>query len=122
MRVSALILTAVFLTGCGPRTLTDADLVAYASTTYDKGEMQDKHLVLGVHSGVRVVVDFPCADLCPKYTTRIIHYDLPADKTCAALGGTTVLIATPTGAEQVPMPYCVPRVLADRVRTYPGPS
>ena len=97
---------------CGPRTLSDSDLVAYASSTYDKREMQDKHLVLGVHSGVRVVVDFPCSDLCPNYTTRIIHYDLPADGTCAAQGGATVLIDTPVGIEHMPVAYCVPRALA----------
>jgi hypothetical protein len=81
--------------------------------------MEGKHIVLGVHAGTPVVVDFPCSDLCPAYTIRIIHYDLPAGPACAAHGGVEKLIGTPVGIARVPVPYCVPRVLADRVQRVP---
>ena len=105
-------LTSSLVTACGPRSLSDADLTAYARTPYDAREMQDKTVVLGVHRGFRVLVEFPCSDLCPNYTTRLIHYDLPADATCTANGGAIVKLDTPLGTGSMPVPYCVPRVLA----------
>jgi hypothetical protein len=114
------VLMVGLLGACLARSLSDSDLVSYAAKGYDKKAMQGKHLVLGAHHGISVVVEFPCSDLCPAYTTRIIHYDLPPDGTCAAQGGVTVLIGTPVGIGEMPVQYCVPKVLADNPQVRPG--
>jgi hypothetical protein len=119
-RAGIALIALAALVRCAPRALTDADLLAYVATSYDKAQMVGSHVVLGVHAGMRVVVDFPCSDLCPAYTTRIVHYDLPAGPECAAHGGTEILIGTPVGVGQMPLPYCVPKVLADRVERFPA--
>ena len=46
--------------------------------------MMEKRITLGLHHGVPVVVEFPCSDICPQYTTRIVHYDLAPGAACAA--------------------------------------
>jgi len=117
MNSGAIVLAAAMTAltvACGPRLLTDSDLVEYAAARYDPGKMEGKHLALGVHRGVPVVVDFPCSDVCPAYTTRIIHYDLEPDATCTDRGGVVVRIGTPVGIGFLPVPYCVPRVVADQ--------
>lgn len=74
-----------------------------ASSSFDERAMEGKHVRLGRHMGNAVVADFPCADLCPQYTVRIIHYDVEPGAACTAR----------------PTPYCLPRVLAERVERLP---
>jgi hypothetical protein len=92
--------------------LTDADLVAYAARPYDKAAMMEKRITIGVHHGVPVIVDFPCSDICPQYTTQVIHYDLGPGAPCAAAGGVTVTRMVPFSIAVVEKQFCVPKVLA----------
>lgn len=84
--------------GAGPL-LTDADIAAYAARPWDKAAMMDRHILLGFHNGGRVVVDFPCGDVCPDYTTRIIHYAVEPARDAA---GRAASFATPKFPREPP--------------------
>src|SRR5687768_1723232 len=87
-RVVGGILVAVLLFAPRTRpTFTDKQLLAYARTTYDKREMILQKLDLGNHNGLKLVAEFPCSDLCPEYTVRIIRYDVADRATCEKHGG-----------------------------------
>jgi hypothetical protein len=103
---------AALLCAAAPDTVTDADLVAYAQNDFDHGAMMYKHVSIGVHHGAPVVADFPCADVCPDKTTRIIHYVLDDGQQCAAVDGAVRKIAVPTGVGNEQQQFCVPKVLA----------
>ena len=118
MRGGVACLIMATLTACGARELSDADVLEYASSTYDKRAMQGRTLVLGRHRGVEVLVEFPCADLCPAYTTRVVRYALPAGTECAAQGGVEKLISVPEGIGRKERSYCVPAVLAANWERY----
>jgi hypothetical protein len=97
-----------------PPTLSDADLMAYAAKPFDKQAMMERHVTLGLHHGVPVVADFPCSDVCPAYTVRIIHYDVPPGEACAKAGGVTQARLVPYSIAEIEQGFCVPRALADR--------
>ena len=88
--------------------LSDADIKGYASSSYDKDEMMFKKFRLGYHNGKAVIVSFPCSDLCPDYTTRLIYYDVELDK-CSEMGGKIKELFVP----ESPQDFCVPPVLSE---------
>jgi hypothetical protein len=93
------------------RRLTDADLVAYASAEFDKRAMMFKRVPLGRHRGLAVVAIHPCGDVCPAYTRRIVHYDVPlAD--CERRGGVVREQLVPRGPAVARQPFCLPAALA----------
>jgi hypothetical protein len=93
------------------RRLSDADLVDYAAARFDKRAMMFKRVPLGRHRGLPVVAIHPCGDVCPVYTRRIVHYDVPlAD--CARLGGVVREQLMPRGPAVARQPFCLPAVLA----------
>jgi len=94
-------------------TLTDAALTAYAAQPFDRQAMMGRQVVIGVHHGAKVVAEFPCSDVCPDYTTRIIHYDAAPGPACDAIGGVTAIRRVPFSIAVVEKPFCVPKVLAD---------
>jgi hypothetical protein len=94
-----------------PPKLSDADLVAYAAKPFDKAAMMGRRVVIGLHHGLRVIVDFPCSDICPGYTTRIIHYAQAPGAACEAAGGATVTRAVPYSIAVIEKQFCVPKVL-----------
>jgi hypothetical protein len=100
----------------GGHALSDADLVRYQASAFDKRAMMFKHVRLGLHHGVAVVADFPCGDLCPEYTTRIIHYDVTPGPACAKAGGVEEPRMIPRGIAVTRQPFCVPGVLAGKGR------
>jgi hypothetical protein len=100
------------LAGAPVRQLTDAALTAYAAKPFDKAEMMFKHVALGLHHGALVVADFPCGDVCPNYTVRIIHYDVAPGLACARLGGVTEAHSVPVSIAVTSQNFCVPAVLA----------
>jgi hypothetical protein len=94
------------------RQLSDADLVALNAAPFDHAAMMFKHVVLGVNHGVQVVAEFPCSDVCPNYTTRIIHYALDPGPACTAAGGVVVKRQVPVSIAVMQQPFCVPKALA----------
>ena len=97
-------------------TLTDQALLDYAAKPFDKAAMAFQHVTVGTHHGAHVVADFPCSDLCPAYTTRIIHYDVAPGAACKAIDGTDQLLTVPRGIAVTEELFCVPTVLAHTPR------
>jgi hypothetical protein len=96
----------------GQGVLTDAALTAYAAASYDKAAMMAQHVQLGRHHGVAVVADFPCSDVCPAYTVRIIHYAVAPGPACAAAGGVSEMREVPFSIATREEAFCLPAVLA----------
>lgn len=93
------------------RRLSESDLRAYASASFDKRAMMFKRVALGRHRGLPVVAIHPCGDVCPAYTRRIVHYDVPlAD--CVRRGGVVAERLMPRGPAVARQNFCVPAVLA----------
>jgi hypothetical protein len=97
------------------RRLSDSDLAAYASAAFDKRAMMFKRVVLGRHRGLPVVAIHPCGDVCPVYTRRIVHYDIPLVD-CERRGGVVRQELMPRGPAVARQPFCVPAVLARPAR------
>ncbi len=93
------------------RRLTDNDLLRLAAAPFDKRAMMFRRVVLGRHRGHTVVAVHPCGDVCPQYTRRIIHYDVPPER-CAQAGGVVVEELVPVAIAVQRKPYCKPAVLA----------
>lgn len=99
-----------------PRAWTDEELLAYAASDYVKRDMMHKHEVLGTHNGVALVADFPCSDLCPANTVRIIHYQLGEGQQCSAAHGAKQDLPVPMGIGGGLKAFCVPKVLKGKNR------
>ena len=98
----------------GLRHLSDADVLAIAGSDYDKRAMMGRSDVLGLHNGIKLIAEYPCSDICPIYTTRIIHYALPADDSCIAAGGVVREELVPVSIAMVREPFCMPSVIVER--------
>lgn len=96
-----------------PGVLDDAALAAYAARPFDKRALMGQTVELGRHHGVPVVAEFPCADVCPQYTVRIIHYRLPEGAACAAVGGVQKSVLVPVAITVMTKTFCVPKPLVD---------
>ncbi len=97
--------------------LTDQDILDYATAEYDKEEMMFQTVEVGSHNGTMLIAEFPCSDLCPDYTTRVIHYDVENEE-CEALGGVLHMIFVPSGIAVVETEYCFPTVLVENWEEY----
>ena len=112
----ALLLTGTACAAAAPlHRLSDRDFAHYAASKFDQRAMMGRRLVLGSHGGTRVVADFVCGDVCPAYTKRIIHYDVPPER-CGAVHGKVVSQLVPRGPAVIGQPLCEPPVLAGRQR------
>ena len=109
--IPTLLLLASGADGYRVRDLRDDDLIRFQAATYDKSLLQDTRVIVGRHHGAMVVADFPCSDLCPNYTTRIVHYDLEPGQSCNAIGGVERWAMVPSGMAAHRAAFCVPRVL-----------
>jgi len=96
----------------GPPKLSDADLVAYAAQPFDHMAMMGKRITIGLYRGAPVIAEFPCSDICPQYTTRIIRFDIAPGAACAAAGGVTQTRRVPFSIAMVEREFCIPKPLA----------
>lgn len=97
--------------------LTDQDILDYATAEYDREEMMFQRVELGTHNGTLLIAEFPCSDLCPDYTTRVIRYDVENEE-CAAIGGVLHTVFVPAGVAMVEEEYCLPGVLVENWEEY----
>ena len=95
-------------------TLSDSALVAYARQAYDKTQKANHRDSLGIHHGTEVVADFPCSDICPDYTVRIIHYVISPGPDCDKIGGRAREHSVPVSIAVMRQSFCVPAVLVER--------
>lgn len=114
LAAAGLAVAATAAEACGDlaaRPISDAEIAAYAAAKFDKRAMMFKRVALGRHRGLPVVAIHPCGDVCPVYTRRIVHYDVPlAD--CARRGGIVRDELMPRGPAVARRPFCVPAILA----------
>lgn len=99
------------------RVLTDEELLEYAQSSFDKKEMMFKDMIIGTHNGTSVRVTFPCADLCPDYTTRVMRYDVDVSQ-CASVGGAVKALYVPIAAGLANQTFCFPKILTEN-NVYP---
>ena len=117
-RIGAVAAAALVLAACAsqaatPDTLDDAALLAYAHKPWDKATLMHTTVPLGRYRGVPVVAEFPCGDVCPQYTRRIIHFELPAGASCDSVGGVARQVLMPMAITVRPKTFCFPKVLVD---------
>lgn len=94
-----------------PGTMDAAALIAYANAPWDKATLAHSTVEVGRLHGVPVVAEFPCADVCPQYTVRIIHYRLPPDASCASVGGVEKEVLVPVAITVLSKMFCIPEPL-----------
>lgn len=95
----------------GPATLDAAALQAHAARPWDKAAMAHRTVEWGLYQGVPVVAEHPCADVCPQYTVRIVHYRLPPGARCADVGGVEKRVLVPVAITVLPKTFCIPQPL-----------
>jgi hypothetical protein len=98
--------------------LSDAAVLQYASKPYDKRAMMHKHEVVGDHNGVLLIADFPCSDVCPDYTVRVIHYDVVTKDDCGRADGVWKPFRVPEGIGEHDRDFCFPEILAKHWERY----
>jgi hypothetical protein len=96
------------------RNLSDSDLRRYAASKFDARKMMFHHVTVGRYRGTLVVADFPCGDVCPNYTRRIIHFAVEPEACARIPGGVIVEETVPRGIAIHRRPYCEPAVIAKR--------
>ncbi len=94
-----------------PPALDAAGLQAWARRPWDKASLMNTRLELGRYRGVPVVAEFPCSDVCPQYTVRIIHYRLPPGTSCASVGGVEKEVLVPIAITVRTQLFCIPAPL-----------
>ncbi len=114
--MTSIVITAALFVGCaahasGPASLNTAALRAYADKPWNKAELMNTTLELGRYHGVPVVAEFPCSDVCPQYTVRIIHYRLTGDASCPSIGGVEESVLVPIAIAVRSKTVCVPEPL-----------
>lgn len=118
-RINLFVLAAFFIlasAGCAVRATDSASLdatalKAYAIKSWDKATLMHSTVEVGIYQGVPVVAEFPCSDVCPQYTVRIIHYRLPADANCTSVGGVEKQVLVPIAIAVMPKTFCIPEPL-----------
>ncbi|MDE2182154.1 MAG: hypothetical protein KGJ78_03955 [Alphaproteobacteria bacterium] len=99
--------------GASTDALTDGQLVSRAAAVFAVKQVPADP-VLGIHHGIRVIVDIRCGDICPAYTVRIIHYDMPAGAECTKMGADIATVMVPRSIAVGQENFCVPHVLYGR--------
>lgn len=94
-------------------TMTTAALKARAGKPWNKADLMNTTVELGRYRNMPVVAEHPCSDVCPQYTVRIIHYRLPADVSCASVGGVEKEVLVPIAITVRSKIFCIPKPLAE---------
>ena len=104
---------AIGATACAgtPAQMDAAALQAWAGQPWDKAALMNTTVALGRYRNVPVVAEFPCSDVCPQYTVRIIHYQLPPEASCASVGGVEKEVLVPIAITVRPKTFCIPQPL-----------
>lgn len=104
---------AIGATACAgtPAQMDAAALQAWAGQPWDKAALMNTTVELGRYRNVPVVAEFPCSDVCPQYTVRIIHYQLPPEASCASVGGVEKEVLVPIAITVRPKTFCIPEPL-----------
>lgn len=93
--------------------LSDAELRAYMARPYDKAALMNTTVPLGRYRGAQLVAEFPCADVCPSHTVRIVHFVLPPGVRCADVGGVMGEVLVPVVISMRSETFCMPPIVAN---------
>jgi len=94
------------------RELSDKELLRYARSNFNKSEMMFENIIIGRHNGTAVRVTFPCSDICPGNTMRVIRYDVDIFE-CNNTGGLVKTIFIPRGIALMPEEFCFPKPIVE---------
>jgi hypothetical protein len=94
-----------------PGQLDAAALQAWARRPWNKAALMQVTVEVGRYRGMPVVAEHPCADVCPQYTVRIVHYRLPPDVSCVSVGGVEKEVLVPFALTMRSETVCVPEAL-----------
>jgi hypothetical protein len=92
--------------------LTNRQLQIIAQQPFDKRAMMGKRVELGRHHGTPVIAEFPCSDVCPQATRRIIRYEIDLTR-CDRIDGRLLTTLVPRGIGVQRRLFCVPSAIAD---------
>jgi len=101
-----------------PPVVSDQEILDYASRPFNKYNIAQSRVILGLHKGTTVAVDFICSDLCPEYTVRVIHYELGNEHKCSDIGGIEKKVRVPVAIAAMDKTFCFPKILADNWKSY----
>jgi len=91
--------------------LSASDILSLALNPYDKREKMNTEEIIGTHEGKEVKVIYPCGDICPDYTKRVIHYIIEIEN-CNKSNGVIKEIKVTRGRASNYESFCVPKVIA----------
>lgn len=97
--------------------ISDRQLLRLATSHYDKSAVSNTRQVLGTYHGITLLADYPCSDVCPDYTVRIIHYAVSLGE-CRTAGGIVKNISVPYSIAMRIQAFCIPRILVEHWRHY----
>ena len=100
----------LFMTACASE-LTDKDLLEYVTSDFNQEKMWGKNIKIGYHQGIEVRARFPCSDICPVYTTRIVYYNLSMES-CESQDGIIKPVLVPFAISERLEDFCLPPVIA----------
>ena len=92
--------------------LSDQQLLEYAQSDFNQSEMMFKDIILGTYNNFPIRVTFPCSDVCPQATIRIIRYDVNISE-CSNPDGVIKAIRVPVGIGVMAQDFCFPKVIVD---------
>ena len=92
--------------------LSDSELITYAQSDFDKSKMMNQEIVIGTYNGAALKASFPCSDVCPDATIRVIYLDVAADQ-CEASGGELRSILVPMAITVMPKEFCFPKPIVE---------
>lgn len=102
--------------------LSDSELITYAQSDFDKAKMMNQEIVIGTYKGAALKASFPCSDVCPDATIRVIYLDVVADQ-CEASGGELKSILVPMAITMMPKEFCFPKpIVESRVYDFVEPQ
>ena len=102
----------ILLLGCNQKVLNDNELLINATTDYAKESKMNSTEILGIHNQHIVKVTYPCGDVCPEYTKRIIYYEIE-NKSCPSNIGTEKEVTVFRGRSSRIETYCIPNIIAE---------
>ena len=107
--IIAIVVASPFVLAGGA--LSDNDILSAAMKAYDKRQKENTKEFIGIHDGKKVIAIYPCGDICPDYTKRVIHYAINIDD-CEENGGVIKQVRVTRGRSSNKESFCVPKVLA----------
>lgn len=96
--------------------LNSAQVLSLLEKEYDFETVSGTKVLAGQFNGAAVIVDFPCSDICPGNTYKIVRFDVEWYQ-CSDIGGKVEELMSPMGIAIGLKKYCVPEVIYGKQKT-----